>query len=144
MVFTLLKPYLVYIIATIVFVGGLTGVYFVGKSNGKQAVLEQVKQEREEWAKKIVDAQKDVDLQVAKVKAEYILKENTYQNQIKKLKNSQVITTYIPQTVNFKVPNGFVKLHDTAAKGTELSESDNISGSKRTLNTPWSWANFLR
>lgn len=109
------------------------GVYMKGRSDGVALVEARVAKEKQEWERRVADAQIEHQKEVAEIHSAYGNVVGRFRNEIAKLTdNPQVveryINRYIPIETECAIPQGFVELHNQAAAGQSLNDRPVDSG----------------
>lgn len=114
------------------------GVYFIGRSDGKDIIKGQVAEERIKWEARVAGLQDSFQNIVQTILVTHKRESDIIQEQLDTLKkNPKIIEKYITKKTQCTVPKGFVQLHNLSAKGQKLVDpvGDIDADSKISLTT---------
>ena len=119
--FTLIMPYITRFATSVIVIAVMLGsVYVKGRHDGAEALEVAVAEERARWQVAVSDITAKHQKEVKSIVNEYSRKTASFKQEIDKVKNTNLVSSYIPSASDTKVTNGFVELHNRAAIGNQI------------------------
>lgn len=99
----------------------LVGIYWKGRSNGIELMIAKYEAEKLQWQQQVAEMQQTFNLSAQEIALNYKQEVDAYKRALATTKK-ETIVKYVGNG-KCDIPNGFVDIHNKAAKGKPLDET---------------------